>query len=806
MRKSKAGKANNRGSTLLIVLITVAFIAILGTIAISMAMLNYKMKLVSRDAKKTFYTAEEAVDEIYAGLGKLSMESLDQAYTEQLSSITRQNIIGGESISYSVSNRTANLNVRKNFTQNVVNRLFDENRQFDEISLRQTSNIYFQLTEQDRQKGISNTYEQKLIAKLSSYLENADKAAVKSIDGLRIEKSQGAGANALPVYTVTFTNCLVSYVSDTTGYFSDVSFDGVISLPDITIDFLNNGTNGLTTFTDYALIGNTGISVSSGKNLTVDNSSVYAGGGNGFVLENSANAFMNRASVNTYNFISNAAVTVQGGKLEVGGKTNIWCTDLITRNSSNSIVNLKIGENCNTYVKDDLQIEGDGNIADLSGDYYGYSYDGNQETNTHYSSSSIIVNGKNSTLDMSKIATLVVGGRAYIDYRNAADDVLSTDMGPYAMGESLALKGDQEAYMVPPSLMKEGNQQGTKLTNPVSKNVWETTDVKKQVYVDLNQDTFFGWKYLNQQKPYTAVVVDQEVYVYLNFKDKNSSAQYFNDIFAQADAEEPVAYKNTRSYMKSIVIANIADLVQTSIVNTENANVYTNGSLINADNGAVNTVSSNGTVDQFVKNSLDFGNRYSLLNKILYCPSFYMESGERNILQNIPSTITVNGTVVNISNVTDNVFTNFINMSYLDSVCAEKGYINKKIGENILFATTAQNLVLNDDKDFENVQGGVLIAKGNVTVKKGQFHGVIIAGGKITIESDAVIDRAISGASSVEEFILNNSDFGENVDFSELFTAWNKDMTPTGSSDEESIGGITYKKLVSIDKWRKTID
>ena len=71
---------NNSGATLVVVLIVVAFIAVLGSVAIAGAMVNLKMKVVDKKAKKTFYSCEEAVDEIYSELGMVSMDALEAAY------------------------------------------------------------------------------------------------------------------------------------------------------------------------------------------------------------------------------------------------------------------------------------------------------------------------------------------------------------------------------------------------------------------------------------------------------------------------------------------------------------------------------------------------------------------------------------------------------------------------------------------------------------------------------------------------------------------------------------------------------
>ena len=60
---------NNRGASLVMVLLTVALIGIMVAIVLVIVLLNYKMKAVDSRSQANFYTAETAVDEIKAGLG-----------------------------------------------------------------------------------------------------------------------------------------------------------------------------------------------------------------------------------------------------------------------------------------------------------------------------------------------------------------------------------------------------------------------------------------------------------------------------------------------------------------------------------------------------------------------------------------------------------------------------------------------------------------------------------------------------------------------------------------------------------------
>ena len=81
-------KRNNSGSTIVIVLIMTSFVLILSTLITTTTMVNLKMKMIASQSKKTFYTSEEAVDEIYAALGKASMECFNASYEEQLTTLS----------------------------------------------------------------------------------------------------------------------------------------------------------------------------------------------------------------------------------------------------------------------------------------------------------------------------------------------------------------------------------------------------------------------------------------------------------------------------------------------------------------------------------------------------------------------------------------------------------------------------------------------------------------------------------------------------------------------------------------------
>ena len=63
-----------------------------------------------------------------------------------------------------------------------------------------------------------------------------------------------------------------------------------------------------------------------------------------------------------------------------------------------------------TYVSDDLTTDGNGNKIKLSGIYRGYG----DSLNNSGASSSILVNGANTSLDFSNLTELFLVGHAYV--------------------------------------------------------------------------------------------------------------------------------------------------------------------------------------------------------------------------------------------------------------------------------------------------------------------------------------------------------------------------------------------------------
>lgn len=72
----------NSGSTLVLVVVALGFVGILTGALLTAVGYAYRQKLYDYNSKSNFYYLEQAMDEIYAGLGSQTMETMQEAYEE----------------------------------------------------------------------------------------------------------------------------------------------------------------------------------------------------------------------------------------------------------------------------------------------------------------------------------------------------------------------------------------------------------------------------------------------------------------------------------------------------------------------------------------------------------------------------------------------------------------------------------------------------------------------------------------------------------------------------------------------------
>ncbi len=795
---------NNKGSTLIIVLVIVAFIAILGTTTIASAMLNYKMKLVDKGAKKSFYTAEEAVDQVYAGLGKLSMENLNLIYTDKMSTMTRQDASGS---SYQMSNDDCNKELRVEFADKMLKALF-QTYTWD----KSNKNAVIPPTEETA-IGVRTVAQI-----LNSYIEDTTNLRVKSVGKQKLEVAASMYPNMYN-YTIIIQDCAIEY-KNSDGYFANVTVDINLGLPDLKIVFVDDSESQLTTFEDFAIIANTGLNVNSSKTLNISDTKVYAGATGGVkVGSNSTFNAQGKSSVVTPGALSvgadlsntpGAVAQSTNSKFSLATNSKLWCMDIIAPENS-SLGNISILGSA--FVKDDLNVDGTNNMAVIDGNYVGFSYEGRiTSTNVgHANSSAMMINGKGCRLSMSSITTLILGGRSYIDIDGQRS---------YMTGESVSLRANQEIYLVPDAFLKKKSNSSQYYSNPVVSTY--TDDVNVTI-----PDSFFAKAWLTPQMV-TTVTVNGFRYYYFDI-EKQYVDDYVNAIANYNAAVDGLdVYRQT---MRNLLMADITELQQQSLITSgSGAAIYSNGSLINAQldvSGEVDSISAQTTgsnfglgADSFKITATDLNNRFSLITKVLYEPSFYSDgsdvkgnealtSKERAIYSSYPSTIIVDGKKINIADKTDNVFTNFINTTYLYEKTNIADYVPAGQTASSPFKVYASNKTHNGGTIYidninagghVNYTDGLIITDGNVVVRQ-NFNGLIIAGGTVSIDNSVTVTNTYKNMDNM----LASLSSDDKTAVQKFFTAWSgKDVEEPKDPLDYNISGITYRNIVDFTNWRKS--
>ena len=820
------GKKNNSGSTIVIVLLMTSFVLILSTLITTTTMINLRMKMASSQSTKSFYTAEEAVDEVRAALGVISVECFNTAYEEELTKLYSTNSTGT-----TINNKEANQQMRQKYTKDLLNKM-----QLFEGVPSSDAKIAFYLGQPAGSFTIANwnaddtkVDEKKIytsfVDTLNNYIEDNTKLSVEKVTKITFDVS---GVSPLYSYAIGFYDCVVKYL-DNSGNYSYITFNGAVGMPDIEIDFKNDDKVGTLCFADYSLVGNGGIILPKNASATISGSA-YAGTG--------ASAKGTALTIN-----EGASLTMGGGYFVCGGNieadnnsglsvnnTSLWAkninvSDGVTINSNAASFNLQ----------DDLTVEGENSEVNINGSFFGFGYEeGNLAKQRPNYSSAIIVNGLNSHITFGTLGQLYVAGRAYIKF---------SDDRAYATGESSAVNINQEIYMIPAKLLTNGSKNPSALNDSAASGVKFTCDI--------NENNFFAYDLLADEKyesrnayfdtdgnlvdestletdSTTHLITDANIransktYYYFKFKDDYARNKYANLILDDTEFESYISGKsddykeNARKLRKQIIAAkdSFKGLTNSSITGVS---INTPGAFSQITSSSGSTLSA---AELKIKAaSTDRALRYDVLNKILANPlKSDEESGwytSRADLQNdLSSRNPAKYSSINLSNYTlGDVFGNIINEEGIEELLrsgAGPTYSYPRFTDGSHYAVYKLNSA--DPTETLKIStvgfaSGLVVCTGNVDVDV-DFSGVILAKGKVTVESGCTVSNGYTETSfkTAMEGWMNSANEADGTlrngyDIGHIFRFYNSKTTTT--SGTLTVDKMTYRDMVRVDKWRK---
>ena len=529
---------NNAGSSIVMVVVSIAFIGIIVGALLAAAVQSYRLKLQELNAKDNFYYVEQAMNEVYAGVGSQTVEDLQTAYVYTVENMVYYDLSKGRYVT-KTQDEAQKMFAAKFYNQLQTNPFFKEAtntnisslaaklesyisndtvkldssrlqvedyKKGDELVGKIIRNVKLSRTQEYNKNTGSGTYVQSIttdivigdpdFAVLFDAINDQDpnifKYALVADMGVVVDQKDTPLTIAGNVYAASdyynkqynestwndkadatrkkYTNSKNSYTitkaDGTTEELSDVYTHGNVT---------SKSAIGESTDAKYTYYDNDGKNtiatkdLYNGENIKSKYSGFYVNGSQVSIVADTV-------------IVPGTMAVMDDGSLSVYGKSGsqtaqaeVWTDNIVIDGYSriNETTNQTTGEvtttydgadaimKANLYVKDDTELNAAGSSFQLTGSYFGYgdstekdnrkftgvvnttnfqvevyNEDGTVKTGAdgkpvmenrgHYNSSAIIVNGEQSTLNLSQAQSLFLAGRTYIELSKDVNTVNGT--------------------------------------------------------------------------------------------------------------------------------------------------------------------------------------------------------------------------------------------------------------------------------------------------------------------------------------------------------------------------------------------
>jgi len=762
---------NNRGASLVMVLLTVALIGIMVAIVLVIVLLNYKMKAVDSRSQANFYTAETAVDEIKAGLGSDVSDALSDSYVLVMQQYTAS-------------------------TQPERNTLFKNSYATD---LREA-------LEDTTRAGESQEYYN--LTKLTNYVTAEHLFDDATQTGIKVE----AATDKEPVLAFTtkgviLKNLMVTYY-DKNNYESRVKTDILLSFPDI--DFTQTSTSP--NLLEYALVADKSMSLDETAGNTVITGSLY-GGKNGITLPTASSLTVKSGKT----IMTNSDITLNAGaSLTTDSSAGLWARNL-------RITSGRLDLAGSTYIANDLTVKDQNRAAStisLSGAYYGF---GNPDTakesnyikdtsqaaavskNPADYSSAILINGVNVGMDLSRLSRLMLSGNSYVGVTLKNTSLTSNqNTDDIRMGESLSVKSSQVAYLVPDKYVGTGSAE--EISNPMTLSQYQTlkseVDAGKAAYVDTDalKSAVGASGYQTAFYPYAGGSI---VYFYMTFDNADTASAYFQNYYS-VNKDRIDDY--LKFYTTGITYSSSASAV---------FNLYGNAMVYNAAGGSLmedtNSAESSAVLKERQTGMQDMFGALGIKLITGYVNLTGTEKTADDVFTNLVYTSNLGQAVYTKDTGSHLVYafnTSNTNLRGILSTASEitlkPGSINGDNSTNVVVDDASKGIIsiyLGDETSAASKKMRVLITTGNVIVESGcDYHGLILAAGDVTVKGGARITAAAEDVAKVLQVkdSSNNRmmDYLKDADAYVLSGAASGQAAASGSS-------IDVSSLIVYRHWKK---
>ena len=827
----KEYKDNNRGFSLFSVLIAVSFVAILGMLILYIALANFNMKVTDLKGKDSFYTAERALEEIRTGLQEDVGEAMSTAYTKVLEDYDKDS--------------------------NAQDATMDAQRQ------SQFETLF--LDELTKRVGNNGSKKQYSLDKLINYVDLLKDSSVFDAkkESLVITNPSDSSEPEMSVIRSTGTsntksgillkNLKVIYV-DPKGRAAIIETDIRLGVP--AVQFPTPST--LPDLMNMIVVADGGIVCegNAGSESTIQGS-IYAG----FLPKSKAEeteTAQGELSAQSIHVKNNASLKINSGdkvvcagEINVGNGSSFFSAEGVNLWAKG--LNVDSGKEVSlegtTYFADDLTISGKNNNVKLAGNYYGF---GSEKSALNenclfkdiYSgtgadlSSAIVINGKNTTLDLSGLQKLMLAGKNYI----ASSKVTGKqgNKNDIMTGESITVKGTQLAYLLPAELLGAGEQS---YQNPMDADTFQEkfAGVSQTGNIAVKMDTpvaVWGGKTLRDlgvdlEKPVQTVFYNEPgganyVYFYLNFTNETNAASFLQNYLAV----NPDAKANMDKYLSFYFSGENSGI---TVKDVDSYLRYVTGGNVLSYDGKTDTSSLQAATDtdpaddsKLVQEQVGYQNSWYALNRKMISSydllnTAVVESQDaqgNNITHNeTESSRSVYDNLVNEKKLVEFVKnnTNDGNLKYEFTADEEDGGLR---------AIMCHNGGNSESSDESYVQGTgkaleitselaeklrLVVCTGDVVIKQNvSFKGIIMTKGTLILEEGASLESSPMEAAKVFQSQINktnetNTDVVKAQDFfwdGDKYVLGNTVVSGSGN-DQNSSDSYSAADYVSYENWKK---
>lgn len=593
--KRKLRNNDDHGSSFVLVIVATTFMCILASAILMGAMMTYKLKFYKLNSLNNFYEVETALDEMYAGVGAATNEHLYSAYTTTAELVV---VYDTKAQAYTtLDNKSANELFKKLFMTGFV---ADTNyKSLKNVTDTLQSFISNEYDAVDNPDGVRlDTSNMKLI-----YTDVNNKTTTqyyKNDGGIKTEKQSGYENDK--VQSVTFKNVCVKRSVDLQGstagtYEQSITTDIVLTEPEYNVSFDTSSVSNNTLY-EYAILADMGVEVGEDNdNRTTDaqvKGNIYAASDyynkdyNDVAETKVTNKYESKPSTmwgtkdsSAYSGIfvngKNTSLTLNsdvvvcsgslaaynGAEINLSGRTQtlseLWADNIVIGGKDGG----SLKASADAYIFDDTELNAEkASLKFTQGSYFGYSYNA-QDTRSlnylrqkgylatgyklrsHFSDSAIIVNGKNSTLDLQELNSLYIAGKSYIEFSKIAASSVSEDdenitvdenadyafttLEDYSTGQSLDVKTNQLMFLTQWSVVNN-----TEKVDPDTGITTVTLQFPKTFEADANildlYDDFLNDLAIEGDKGVTAIkqTVSGHDYYYLYIEDGKDSSNVSN--------------------------------------------------------------------------------------------------------------------------------------------------------------------------------------------------------------------------------------------------------------------------------------